>query len=368
MTKKKDGVVLRELNPDLRAGDIGGFEQKLLEKISGQDHAIEKVTDAYQKVSAGLGAPKKPAGVFLFLGPTGTGKTYLVESFAEAITNKPDSVLRIDCAEFQEEHEVAKFMGSPPGYRGDEVPPRLSQKAIDEKPFILLDEIEKANPAVCKILLGIYDNAVVTLGNNETVDFSNTYIFMTSNIGEIEKAAEAKPGIGFGRNGATETEKETKEKATQTSIAAASKFFSPEFMNRIDEVVVFNSLKQSDITRIVDLELDKVRARVRAAPGCEEIVFDVGADAKKFLVSVGFDKKYGARALKRAIEKHVVTPLAALITTKQVSNGDQINIGLKPGAERLSFRKTACPAPALEEEARMKVRAKDRGAFAEAVL
>ncbi|MBV9038516.1 MAG: ATP-dependent Clp protease ATP-binding subunit, partial [Acidobacteriaceae bacterium] len=264
------------------------------------------------------------------------GKTRTVEATAEALVNNPRAVIKIDCAEFQHSHEIAKLIGSPPGYLGHrETHPLLSQEVINQHhtdtvkiSFILFDEIEKASDALWNLLLGILDKATLTLGDNRKVDFSKAMIFMTSNLGAAEMSSLVTPKLGFGKGLAASEEGQSQEKLSKkmshSGIEAARRKFTPEFMNRIDKVVVFKPLGEAELRRILDLELGQVQQRILLSPANKSFVFTVSDAGKQFLLTEGTDSKYGARHLKRAIERLLVHPLSNLMATNQVNTGDWI--------------------------------------------
>jgi ATP-dependent Clp protease ATP-binding subunit ClpA len=281
----------------------------------------------------------------LFLGPTGSGKTRVVEATAEILFGDPNAVIKIDCAEFQHSHEIAKLIGSPPGYLGHrETPPLLTQENLDRYhterdplTLVLFDEIEKASDSLWQLLLGILDKATLTLGDNRKVDFSQTMIFMTSNLGAKEMSELITGSIGFAPARALNAvETDLDQKIYRTAQEAARKKFSPEFMNRIDKVVVFRSLKHNELRQILDLELVAVQRRIDEGSG-ERFSFVVTDAAKEFLLSEGVDYKYGARHLKRAVERFVVNPIANLAATRQVRLGDLLVIDFDQQTEKLSF-------------------------------
>ena len=334
------------LDPTLRGIESGEVEAKLRQKIVGQDEAVQAVTDMYQVFRADLHSPGRPIGNLLFLGPTGTGKTRVVEATSEVLFGDPRAVVKVDCAEFQHSHEIAKLIGSPPGYLGHrETHPLLSQDELAKYhtdklklSFLLFDEIEKASDALWQLLLGILDKAVLTLGDNRKVDLSQTIIFMTSNLGAYEIAELMTSGLGFASGALPEIHTRLDEKLERTASEAAKRKFAPEFMNRIDKTIVFRPLRIEQLYQILEIELGMVQDRVlRAAKG--RFMFYVTQPAKDFLLREGMDMKYGARHLKRAIERHVVYPLASLLATEQVSRGDIISIHWDDAANKLIFLK-----------------------------
>ncbi|MBV9507606.1 MAG: ATP-dependent Clp protease ATP-binding subunit [Acidobacteriia bacterium] len=343
------------LDPTRMGRDGEAFESQLRKRIVGQDEAIRQVVDVYQTFRAGLGASGRPIGSFLFLGPTGSGKTRTVEAVAESLVGESHAVIKIDCAEYQHGHEIAKLIGSPPGYLGHrETHPLLCQEALNQYQteevkvsFILFDEIEKASDTLWNLLLGILDKASLTLGDNRRVDFSRTMIFLTSNLGARELEALTRPNLGFAPSAAAEQAQGEAGKAARTGTEAARRRFSPEFMNRLDKVVVFNSLGREELTRILKLELELVRDRVHRATGTTSVNFVVSDAAQNFLLQEGTDSRYGARHLKRAVEKLIVQPLANLLATGQVQAGDSVQIELDR-AQLLFFKQTGESAAARE--------------------
>jgi ATP-dependent Clp protease ATP-binding subunit ClpB len=301
---------------------------------------------------AGMSSVARPLGTMLFLGPTGSGKTRVVETTAEVLFGRPNAMLKIDCAEFQHSHEIAKLVGSPPGYLGHrETSPLLTQENLDRHntrrdPFslVLFDEIEKASSSLWQLLLGILDKATLTLGDNTRVDFSHTIIFMTSNLGAREISEVVCEPIGFAPSGAAGIgAEELDQKIYRTAVEAARRQFSPEFMNRIDKVVVFRSLKHEELRQVLDLELDALQRRIDVG-AAEEFAFVLTDAAKELLLSEGTDHRYGARHLKRAIERSLVCPLANLSATKQVRLGDVVLIDADEQEHQLVFFLDRCEA------------------------
>jgi ATP-dependent Clp protease ATP-binding subunit ClpA len=326
--------------------------------VIGQDEAIDQIVNIYQMHQTGLNPPGRPVGNFLFLGPTGTGKTRIVEAMAESLVGSPRAVVKIDCAEFQHSHEIAKLIGSPPGYLGHrETHPLLSQETINQHhtdrvklSFILFDEIEKASDSLWNLLLGILDKATLTLGDNRKVDFSRALIFLTSNLGASEMASLLQPKLGFGleRNGATEPghapghiDEKMLGKISRSGVEAARKKFTPEFMNRLDKVVVFQPLGEKQMRQILDIELKLVQQRVFQSSAERAFVFHCSDEAKDSLLRDGIDAKYGARHLKRAIERLLVQPLSNLIATDQIRMGDSIRVSVDPSTGQLTFLREA---------------------------
>ena len=323
------------LDPTQRSHDAAEFERSLRRKIVGQDEAVERVSEIYQMFLAGLNPPGRPVGNLLFLGPTGSGKTRVVEAMAEALFGDPHACIKVDCAEFQHSHEIAKLVGSPPGYLGHrETHPLLTQEALNQwhtekvkLSILLFDEIEKASDALWQLLLGILDKATLTLGDNRRVDLSQCVIVMTSNLGAGEMNELINGTMGFAQKPA-HLDARIDEKINRTAVEAARRKFSPEFMNRIDKVVVFRMLRSEDLEQILEIELGAVQRRVLQTSGNHQFVFSCTAPVKQFLLREGTDLKYGARHLKRAIERHMVFPMANLVATGQVKLGDLVRIDL----------------------------------------
>jgi ATP-dependent Clp protease ATP-binding subunit ClpA len=341
------GAAVR-LDPLRQGEESREFEGRLREKIVGQDEAVQAVTDLYRVFSAGLQARGRPVGNLLFLGPTGTGKTRIVEVAAEVLFGDPRAVIKVDCAEFQHSHEIAKLIGSPPGYLGHrETHPLITPEALAEYhtekvkiSFLLFDEIEKASDALWQLLLGILDKATLMLGDSRRVDLSQTMIFMTSNLGGGRITELMAGGMGFAASVGPDMKPRLDEKVERTASEAARRRFAPEFMNRIDKIVVFHPLRREQLERILEIELTMVQQRLAQAPR-GHFLFRATQGAKDFLLREGTDVKYGARHLKRAIERHLVYPLASLLATDQVNLGETISVDWNGIASGLIFRKKA---------------------------
>ena len=307
--------------------------EELQGKVIGQDKAIKQLVKAIQRTRVGLKDPKKPIGSFVFLGPTGVGKTELAKVLATYLFDKEDSLVRIDMSEYMEKFSISRLVGAPPGYVGYEEGGQLTEK-IRRKPYsvILLDEIEKAHPDVYNILLQVLDDGILTDGLGRKVDFRNTIIIMTSNIGARD-LQDFGAGIGFG----TKARQENMDELTKGTITnALRKTFSPEFLNRLDDVVVFNSLEKSDIHKIIDISLSKLLARIQTLGYRVELT----EAAKDFVAEKGYDPKYGARPLNRAIQKYIEDPIAEEILKAEVAQGDIITADFAEGAEELTFSVT----------------------------
>jgi ATP-dependent Clp protease ATP-binding subunit ClpA len=318
----------------------------LRKRVVGQERAVRSLARVFQVYRAGLSPPSRPIVNLLLLGPTGSGKTRLVEAAAEVLFGDPRAVLKIDCAEFQHSHEIAKLIGSPPGYLGHrETQPAITQEALDrhytEKlkiSLVLFDEIEKASDALWQLLLGILDKATLTLGDNRPVDFSRAMVFLTSNLGSHEITRLMSAGMGF-NSGPTDSEEELDQKIYRTAVEAARRKFLPEFMNRIDKVIVFRTLQRTHLEEILDIELNRVQDRIIAASSNKRFVVRCESATRDFLLAEGTDKKFGARHLKRAIEHHLVFPLSNLLATGQIEADDLIIVDQERGSSKLVFVK-----------------------------
>ena len=353
------GRMNKQLNPTLTGGEAIKLDADLRRRVVGQDEAVEQIVNIYQTFLAGMSSPGRPIGNFLFLGPTGSGKTRMVEATAESLVGDMRAVIKIDCAEFQHSHEIAKLIGSPPGYLGHrETHPLLSQEVLQQYytdkfklSFVLFDEIEKASDSLWNLLLGILDKATLTLGDNRRVDFSRAMIFMTSNLGASEMNSIMRPNLGFA---ASEMERKCSEglvdgslneKISRAGVEAARRKFTPEFMNRIDKVVVFRPLGEAELRKILGLELNILQHRIFNSAAGAPFVFSVSEPAKDFLLREGTDMKYGARHLKRAIDRSLVHPLSNLIATEQVRGGDLVRVDYDGDAQCMTFFKEAEDMP-----------------------
>jgi ATP-dependent Clp protease ATP-binding subunit ClpB len=341
--KPKDHGLAGVLDTEKRSSTACRFERALREKVVGQDQAVEALVDLYQMFCAGLQSPSRPIGNLLLLGPTGSGKTRIVEAAAETLFGDSRAVIKVDCAEFQHSHEISKLIGSPPGYLGHrETHPLITQEALAAShrdhlklSFLLFDEIEKASDALWQLLLGMLDKATLTLGDNRRVDLSQTMIFLTSNLGSGQIADLVQGGMGFVQPD-DKPASGLNEKVERTAVEAARRKFSPEFMNRLDKVVVFHPLKREELDEVLEIELSNVQKRVMGA-ATRPFLFRITEEGRAFLLQEGTDQRYGARHLKRAIERHVVYPIARLLATAQVHEGDVLLIDRHPADKALAF-------------------------------
>jgi ATP-dependent Clp protease ATP-binding subunit ClpC len=309
--------------------------------VVGQEEAILKITKAIQRNRAGLKDPRKPIGSFVFLGPTGVGKTELAKVLARYLFDSEDALVRIDMSEYMEKFSVSRLIGAPPGYVGYEEGGQLTER-VRRKPYsvILLDEIEKAHPDVYSILLQVLDDGILTDGLGRKVDFKNSLIIMTSNIG-ARQLKDFGQGIGF----STSAREEAAELHSKTVIESALKrTFSPEFLNRIDDVVIFNSLSKEHIYQIIDIMLKEVYRRISSLG----FTLEITEKAKEFIAERGYDSKYGARPLQRAIQKYLEDPLAEELLNSSMKSGDTVIVDIDPeNAEKL---KTAIKKQPKEEK------------------
>ncbi len=305
--------------------------EEMRSKVIGQDEAVKKLAKAIQRNRAGLKDPNKPIGSFIFLGPTGVGKTEMCKVLSEYLFESKDALLRIDMSEYMEKFAVSRLIGAPPGYIGYEEGGQLTEK-VRRKPYsvILLDEIEKAHPEVFNILLQVLDEGFLTDSLGRKIDFRNTIIIMTSNIGS-RQLKDFGQGVGF----STQSRQMNMDKDTKSVIENALKrFFSPEFLNRIDDVIVFNSLQKDSIIKILDLSIEKMLKRIDKLG----IKIKFSDAAKEFLGEKGFDPEFGARPLNRALQKYLEDPIAEEILKSGTSEGDTVEVDHETGAEELKIK------------------------------
>src|ERR1700680_1957719 len=345
----------QQLNPSQTGYEAEKLEGDLRKRIVGQDEGVEQIINIYQTFLSGMSSPGRPIGNLLFLGPTGSGKTRLVEATAESLVGDSRAVIKIDCAEFQHSHEIAKLIGSPPGYLGHrETPPLLSQEALNQYhsekmklSFVLFDEIEKASDALWNLLLGILDKATLTLGDNRRVDFSRAMVFLTSNLGAAEMSDIMSPRLGFSissewqRTNFGVIDEAMTGNIRRSGVEAARKRFTPEFMNRLDEIVPFHPLGSEQLRKILDIELNLVQQRIFGLASDSAFVFTLSDKAKSFVLEEGTDIKYGARHLKRTIGRLLVHPMSNLVTTVQVHGGDLCLVDFDEKSRTLHFTKQA---------------------------
>jgi len=346
-----------DISPQGPAGEPArGLAALLSEKVVGQPQAMEHIVPYVQMHRAGLATEGRPVGIFLLLGPTGTGKTRTVEALAEVLHGSASAVLKIDCGEFQSDHEVAKLVGAPPGYIGHrETQPRLTQHRLTavttpgcDLSLVLFDEIEKAAPAVLVLLLGILDKATLQLGDGSAVDFSKSLIFLTGNLGAREMMDEIRPGLGF-QGPATASPEEQAGRLEHIGLTAVRKRFAPEFVNRLDVVITYQPLDAAALATILDQHVAELQQHVHTRLGGRSFEIDMTAAARRFLLEVGTSAVYGAREIKRTIHRHLTQPLAAMVAAGQIAPGATVHIDASPEGGSLSLRPTlaagAEPAP-----------------------
>jgi ATP-dependent Clp protease ATP-binding subunit ClpA len=306
--------------------------RQLSDRVVGQPQALSQIVPYVQMHEAGLAPEGRPVGVFLLLGPTGTGKTRTVEVLAQALHGSEKHLLKVDCGEFQMEHEVAKLIGAPPGYLGHrETQPMLSQQKLNgvtsdqsSLSLVLFDEIEKAAPSMTRLLLGVLDKAVLRLGDNATVSFERTIIFLTSNLGAEAMRKQLRPDFGFETvAGGRET---VAKKLEGIGMRAVRRKFSPEFVNRIDAVITYQPLSAKALATIVDQQLEALSQHIGQRLMERAFEIDVSASAKEFLLRKGTSDEYGARELKRVILRSLTQPLAAMVSSGAILPGDVVRV------------------------------------------
>ncbi|MFC2055086.1 AAA family ATPase, partial [Chloroflexota bacterium] len=317
------------------------MEERLHERIIGQDEAIHAISDAIRRARSGLKDPKRPIGSFIFIGPSGVGKTELAKALAWFVFDDEDALVRIDMSEYREQHTVSRLFGAPPGYVGYEEGGQLTE-AVRRRPYrvILFDEIEKAHPEVWNALLQILDDGRLTDGQGRVVDFRNTLLIMTSNLGT--EFVRHSGSLGFMQNsgnGDVRKEQEKIEKALKST-------FRPEFLNRIDEILTFSPLSPEDMGLIVDLQMEEVKERLSE----RGLDVELTSEARDWLVNAGFDPDFGARPLQRALQKHVESPLSVSLLGGEFSAGDTIIVDVDQEEDKLIFRSVGEMIPAQELE------------------
>ncbi|HFQ95013.1 MAG TPA: AAA family ATPase, partial [Anaerolineae bacterium] len=308
------------------------MEDYLKERVIGQPEPIEAMTKAVRRARAGLKDPKRPIGVFIFLGPTGVGKTYLAKNLAEFLFGSQEALIKIDMSEFMERHNVSRLVGAPPGYVGYEEGGQLTE-AVRRRPYsvILLDEIEKAHPEVFNILLQVMEDGHLTDAKGRRVDFRNTIIIMTSNVGA--SIIRHGGGLGFKVTDEAEQQKSAYEDMKKRVMDALRRTFRPEFINRLDGIMVFHPLEMDSIKAIVDLEMKRVLDQL----GEHDITLEMDDSAREFLAKVGYDPQFGARPLRRAIQEHVDDALSEGLLSDRFQPGDRIRVFHEEGKDELSF-------------------------------
>jgi ATP-dependent Clp protease ATP-binding subunit ClpC len=298
------------------------MEEELHRRVIGQQYAIEAVSDAIRRSRSGLRDPRRPMGSFIFVGPTGVGKTELAKALAEYLFDSEDAIVRVDMSEYGERHTVARMIGSPPGYVGYDEGGQLTE-AVRRRPYqvVLFDEIEKAHPEVFNALLQVLDDGRLTDGHGRTVDFSNTLIIMTSNVGT--EFLPKHSGFGFKPKGIDDTDQKDVAKRVDDALKGT---FRPEFINRIDDIIIFSHLSLEELTRIVDIQAGELASRL-AASG---IGLWLTEATKEHLAEVGYDRTFGARPLRRAIQRELETPLSKRLLKGDIKGGQTVVVGYNP--------------------------------------
>jgi CheY-like chemotaxis protein len=326
----------------------------LTRKIVGQPAALQYIVPYVQMYQASLTPADRPAGIFLLLGPSGTGKTRTVEALAEVLHRSAKAMLKVDCGEFQSDHEVAKLIGAPPGYLGHrETKPMLTQERLTsvtssrcDLSLVLFDEVEKAAPSLTTLLLGILDKGTLNLGDNTVVNFERSFIFLTSNLGAREMSKEVQPDIGF-QTTDHRTPAQIAGRLESIGLAAVRKRFSPEFVNRIDVVVTYQPLDAESIAKILDHHIEELQRHVYTRLGDRSFEISVTKAARQVLLSRGISPQYGARELKRTIHRLLTQPLAALVASGEIGPGTRVVVDAAPEATALTLTPIDVPAEAL---------------------
>ena len=328
VVSKWTGVPLRRME-EKETEKLLKMEDELKGRVIGQNEAVVAISKALRRSRADLKDPRRPIGSFLFLGPTGVGKTYLARNLAEFMFGDPDSLIQIDMSEYMEKFTASRLIGSPPGYVGYEEGGQLSE-AVRRRPYsvVLFDEVEKAHPDVMNLLLQILEEGTVTDSLGRKIDFRNTIIIMTSNVGA--STIKRQTSLGFGAMNEDEADFEGMKGKI---LEEAKKYFKPEFLNRLDEQVVFHMLEKGDLNHIVDLEVDKLVKRLKE----KDVALVLASEARDFLSEKGFDPAYGARPMRRAVERFLEDPLAEAILRGDVKAGDTVTVVKKADSDELRF-------------------------------
>jgi len=352
-------MLMTDLNPGLSRPDNsrilehqGDLVSLLSQKVVGQATATKAIVPYVYMYQSGLAPEGRPAGVFLLLGPTGTGKTKTVEAIAELLHGSEKKIVKIDCGEFQMEHEMAKLIGAPPGYLGHrETVPMLTQQRLDEATsetsdlaLVLFDEIEKAAHTMTKLLLGILDKGILRLGDNTVVNFEKTLIFFTSNLGAREMLKEINPAIGF-QSSLPRPRADLKIKLEGIALGAVRKRFSPEFVNRIDAIVTYQPLGVESMETILDHDIKTLQRHVNSRLGESCFTIEVLPQARNFLLAHGVSEEYGARELKRTIHRQLTQPLATMVTRSEINPSAIVQVGVSDNGEQLSIREVGRTRP-----------------------
>jgi ATP-dependent Clp protease ATP-binding subunit ClpA len=331
------------LRREIAPAEPSQLTNRLLRRVVGQEEAIQAIVPYVELFEAGLAPAGRPVGVFLLLGPTGTGKTRTVEALAEALHGSDRHVLRIDCGEFQLEHETARLIGAPPGYIGHrETQPMLTQTKLNAAAsersslsIVLFDEIEKAAASLGRLLLGVLDKATLKLGDNTTVNFERSLIFLTSNLGAREMAKQTRQRFGLAAAAPAQGTARTLERV---ALGAVKKRFSPEFVNRIDRILTYRPLGREAFERILDLQLEELHRHLEGRLGDAAFRLSVSEEARRFLLEQGTSEEYGARELKRTMHRHVIQPLARVVLERMARPGEVVRVEPAESGRGLCFR------------------------------
>jgi CheY-like chemotaxis protein len=347
-----ENIGILSLDNSRITGPTSDLVSLLSQKVVGQSAATRAIVPYVYMYQSGLAPEGRPAGVFLLLGPTGTGKTKTVEAIAELLHGSEKKIVKVDCGEFQMEHEMAKLIGAPPGYLGHrETVPVLTQQRLDEAiseqsdlALVLFDEIEKAAHTMTKLLLGILDKGILRLGDNTSVNFEKTLIFFTSNLGAREMMKEMNPEIGFQSSSPRPRENLT-AKLEGIALGAVRKRFSPEFVNRIDAVVTYQPLTAESMETILDHDIKALQRHVNSRLGESCFTIEVLPEARNFLLSRGVSDEYGARELKRTLHRQLTQPLATMVTRGEIRPGAIVQVAVGEAGEKLAIREVGRTAP-----------------------
>jgi ATP-dependent Clp protease ATP-binding subunit ClpA/CheY-like chemotaxis protein len=371
-TQPQAAVAASDANQnDASRPGVDDLVELLSRKVVGQPAAMQFIVPYIQMHQAGLSPEGRPVGIFLLLGPTGTGKTRTVEALAEVLHGSERKVLKVDCGEFQSDHEVAKLIGAPPGYLGHrETQPALTQDKLHgvttpdcPLSLVLFDEIEKAAPTLSTLLLGILDRATLTLGDNSVVNFEQSLIFLTSNLGAREMMKEMRPELGF-QGTVTRSASELVGKLESIGLAAIRRRFSPEFVNRLDVVITYQPLDTDALSQILDQHIVDLQQHVNTRLGSRSFEIDVTTEARAFLLEKGTSTEYGARELKRTIHRHLTQPLAAMVATGAVEPGAQVTVSRRDAQESLMIQASRGQAAPLPKEPRVLIVDDNQGLLA----
>ena len=327
------------------ADTVADLTAVLSQKVVGQPAATRVIVPYIQMFQAGLAPEGRPVGIFLLLGPTGTGKTKTVEALAEVLHGSQKNLLKVDCGEFQMEHEVAKLIGAPPGYLGHrETQPMLTQQKLNavtsEKcslSLVLFDEIEKAAPSMTRLLLGVLDKGLLRLGDNSSVNFEKSLVFLTSNLGAREMMREINPDFGF-QSVKQAARDDITSKLQNIALVSVRKRFSPEFVNRIDCIITYQPLTPESLSAILDQQITDLQSHVNTRLGNRSFTLDVPLETRQFLLTKGTSAEYGARELNRTIHRHLTQPLATMVATNQINAGARVRVAISKDREKLDIR------------------------------